>query len=102
MIIILQVFVSYFVIKMRHIHAIIRGAIIATIGVCLTFYFQNVWFTIIGTMIFAVGEMMSSPTLSSFIAVITPRSEEHTSELQSRPHLVCRLLLEKKNYNIEL
>src|SRR5690625_6091630 len=27
----------------------------------------------------------------------TPRSEEHTSELQSRGHLVCRLLLEKKN-----
>src|SRR5690554_5744711 len=26
------------------------------------------------------------------------RSEEHTSELQSRPHLVCRLLLEKKNH----
>src|SRR5438552_7942304 len=28
-----------------------------------------------------------------------PRSEEHTSELQSPDHLVCRLLLEKKNYN---
>src|SRR5690554_7738922 len=27
---------------------------------------------------------------------LQPRSEEHTSELQSRPHLVCRLLLEKK------
>src|SRR2546422_6405487 len=27
------------------------------------------------------------------------RSEEHTSELQSRLHLVCRLLLEKKNKN---
>src|SRR2546422_5479816 len=27
------------------------------------------------------------------------RSEEHTSELQSRLHLVCRLLLEKKNNN---
>src|SRR5205809_2015567 len=27
------------------------------------------------------------------------RSEEHTSELQSRLHLVCRLLLEKKKYN---
>src|SRR3712207_8139903 len=26
------------------------------------------------------------------------RSEEHTSELQSRQYLVCRLLLEKKNY----
>src|SRR3989442_9914933 len=32
----------------------------------------------------------------------TVRSEEHTSELQSRPHLVCRLLLEKKkSYIIE-
>src|SRR5688572_31592557 len=27
-----------------------------------------------------------------------PRSEEHTSELQSQSNLVCRLLLEKKNY----
>src|SRR5438876_9227510 len=30
------------------------------------------------------------------------RSEEHTSELQSPVHLVCRLLLEKKNKNIKL
>src|SRR5690625_6500870 len=30
-------------------------------------------------------------------APIGSRSEEHTSELQSRGHLVCRLLLEKKN-----
>src|SRR2546429_7064462 len=32
-------------------------------------------------------------------AEITERSEEHTSELQSRLHLVCRLLLEKKKKN---
>src|SRR5690625_4944359 len=32
--------------------------------------------------------------------VLALRSEEHTSELQSRGHLVCRLLLEKKKYNI--
>src|SRR3712207_7385378 len=30
------------------------------------------------------------------------RSEEHTSELQSRQYLVCRLLLEKKKYKINL
>src|SRR3712207_7741379 len=30
-------------------------------------------------------------------AKVEPRSEEHTSELQSRQYLVCRLLLEKKN-----
>src|SRR3989442_6075488 len=32
----------------------------------------------------------------AFLPSILSRSEEHTSELQSRPHLVCRLLLEKK------
>src|SRR3989449_4704340 len=31
--------------------------------------------------------------------ITTTRSEEHTSELQSRLHLVCRLLLEKKKKN---
>src|SRR5690625_6875409 len=30
------------------------------------------------------------------------RSEEHTSELQSRGHLVCRLLLEKKQENVSI
>src|SRR2546422_7639224 len=33
-------------------------------------------------------------------AVLLERSEEHTSELQSRLHLVCRLLLEKKKTTI--
>src|SRR5436305_8620906 len=32
----------------------------------------------------------------SVAAAAAIRSEEHTSELQSRPHIVCRLLLEKK------
>src|SRR3712207_8501765 len=32
--------------------------------------------------------------------VLSKRSEEHTSELQSRQYLVCRLLLEKKNTNL--
>src|SRR5690625_5593811 len=32
-----------------------------------------------------------------FVLMNAKRSEEHTSELQSRGHLVCRLLLEKKN-----
>src|SRR5690625_6634591 len=34
---------------------------------------------------------------NNYINELRVRSEEHTSELQSRGHLVCRLLLEKKN-----
>src|SRR3989442_9958658 len=48
-----------------------------------------------GTSTPLVTAMATSHGLS--LAGLAPaRSEEHTSELQSRPHLVCRLLLEKK------
>src|SRR3989449_3167153 len=40
-----------------------------------------------------IGRLTSAVT---WYAGVLPRSEEHTSELQSRLHLVCRLLLEKK------
>src|SRR3989442_9515116 len=49
-----------------------------------------------------VPEILALPVLDGnadyldWIPVQNWRSEEHTSELQSRPHLVCRLLLEKK------
>src|SRR2546422_10561755 len=36
--------------------------------------------------------------LFTYLHLAADRSEEHTSELQSRLHLVCRLLLEKKKY----
>src|SRR3989442_11242906 len=38
----------------------------------------------------------SDRTMTLDDRITSARSEEHTSELQSRPHLVCRLLLEKK------
>src|SRR3989442_2927954 len=47
----------------------------------------------------AVDGYLPQPVAAVHRAHHTPhvaRSEEHTSELQSRPHLVCRLLLEKK------
>src|SRR2546422_7477112 len=55
------------------------------------------WF---GQIAYAVGSSSPfSPSASSnpsLPSAISFRSEEHTSELQSRLHLVCRLLLEKK------
>src|SRR2546430_7521530 len=43
------------------------------------------------------GERQVAHVLDLLDAEIAPRSEEHTSELQSQSNLVCRLLLEKKN-----
>src|SRR3712207_8664394 len=39
--------------------------------------------------------------LAELFAGLSDRSEEHTSELQSRQYLVCRLLLEKKKKNVK-
>src|SRR5690554_7533258 len=41
------------------------------------------------------NELATLKTEDELLAFQNKRSEEHTSELQSRPHLVCRLLLEK-------
>src|SRR5690625_7024819 len=50
---------------------------------------------------FALGSsslmrMLYASPLAPLVTITSERSEEHTSELQSRGHLVCRLLLEKK------
>src|SRR5258708_14699183 len=47
----------------------------------------------LGLYVFRRDALLEYPTLPQ-------RSEEHTSELQSPDHLVCRLLLEKKNLTI--
>src|SRR3712207_6976993 len=44
-----------------------------------------------------VAVLCALPEATMFVAPTNRRSEEHTSELQSRQYLVCRLLLEKKN-----
>src|SRR5207253_10940914 len=50
-----------------------------------------------------VGPLVTIAYLPSGVRVDQGwRSEEHTSELQSRGHLVCRLLLEKKKKNTEI
>src|SRR5690554_6989481 len=97
--------------------SVVPGGSVAVDGACLTVE------EIRGAVIYfaAVKETLDRTTLSSAVSgrrvnceramevkgrfdghiVLghVDRSEEHTSELQSRPHLVCRLLLEKKKNN---
>src|SRR3989442_4539945 len=52
--------------------------------------------TLIGVLVCVRTLAYADPPDPTWIEGFWERSEEHTSELQSRPHLVCRLLLEKK------
>src|SRR2546422_5061963 len=60
-------------------------------------YYVSIAFTLIGlTSLVAMGGLRYDIDFTGGTLVQVRRSEEHTSELQSRLHLVCRLLLEKK------
>src|SRR2546429_6900595 len=54
---------------------------------------------LIGEIHSASSEQLSGISQVNAAVAHLDRSEEHTSELQSRLHLVCRLLLEKKKYS---
>src|SRR5699024_12149468 len=65
-------------------------------------YKNSILFTNCFLLVFGkVLEIFVLQRLPKFIKNIHERSEEHTSELQSRFDLVCRLLLEKKKCNKE-
>src|SRR5690554_7556478 len=54
----------------------------------------------LGTIHLTIRSLLAQSVVPKKIILWLHRSEEHTSELQSRPHLVCRLLLEKKKKKI--
>src|SRR2546422_7901220 len=59
-----------------------------------TTLFRSLAFVISGFFAAFAGVLWAN--YNGFVGPVDVRSEEHTSELQSRLHLVCRLLLEKK------
>src|SRR6185436_12459999 len=54
------------------------------------------WLSLIGSILLLAYGLWQRDSVFIFAYAFTWRSEEHTSELQSPDHLVCRLLLEKK------
>src|SRR3712207_7010494 len=58
---------------------------------------------LVPVMLLVFALVLGDGDLEEYVApLVIARSEEHTSELQSRQYLVCRLLLEKKNKTLIL
>src|SRR5947208_8095957 len=66
-----------------------------------TTLFRSVGFEVRTQIIAGAGESRGPITVNYILGPRLARSEEHTSELQSPDHLVCRLLLEKKKKTAE-
>src|SRR5438552_8637304 len=85
---------------------------IASLSLLIVFFFNDTATTEIYTLSLHDALPISLSVILSPLSALPPdrpgrpasggrRSEEHTSELQSPDHLVCRLLLEKKNKNAQ-
>ncbi len=75
-IVVFQMLISTIILKWKAINAMMSGILIAIIGIALSFYTNNVFYTIFGIFIFAIGEMTSNPKFSDYIAKISPKGKE--------------------------
>lgn len=71
-IIIFQIVVSAFVMRFRHLNAMIGGFLVSSIGIGLMFAFNNVFFLFPAILVFGLGEMASSPKITEYIGKIAP------------------------------
>ncbi len=71
-----QIAVSYIILKWKPINAMMTGIFITIMGIGLSFMTNNDVYTVLGILIFALGEMTSNPKFSDYIAQISPKGKE--------------------------
>ncbi|PID93779.1 MAG: MFS transporter [Bacteroidetes bacterium] len=71
-IIIFQILVSSFVMRFKHLNAMIGGFLVSSLGIGLVFAFNNVFFLFPAILVFGLGEMASSPKITEYIGKIAP------------------------------
>ena len=75
-IIILQIYISSQSMKLKPLHSMITGILILGAGLFLMFVTQNPWLVILGVLVFAIGEMASSPKYTEYIGRIAPSDKK--------------------------
>ncbi|MDR2413381.1 MAG: MFS transporter [Odoribacteraceae bacterium] len=75
-IILLQVAVSTIVMRLKPLKSMISGFLVCSIGMALTLFSQNVLFTLVAMLVFAVGEMAGSPKITEYIGAIAPADKK--------------------------
>ncbi|MDR1223897.1 MAG: MFS transporter [Tannerella sp.] len=71
-IILLQIAVSAIVMRWKPLRSMVTGFLICSVGMALTLVSQNVLFTMVAILIFALGEMAGSPKITEYIGRIAP------------------------------
>ena len=75
-IIVFQLLVSAFVMRFRPLAAMMGGILVLAGGLSLMFSSQNSWLVLLGILIFALGEMASSPKFTEYVGRIAPEDKK--------------------------
>lgn len=74
-IILLQIIISSIVMRWKPLHAMMAGFLVCSFGMALTLFTQNPIFVLAAILIFAIGEMASSPKITEYIGRIAPKDK---------------------------
>jgi dipeptide/tripeptide permease len=75
-IIVFQLMVSAFVMRFRPLAAMMGGILVLAGGLSLMFSNQNSWLILLGILVFALGEMASSPKFTEYVGRIAPEDKK--------------------------
>ena len=70
------VLVSWLVSRMRRVHSIFLGIVIASAGLVAAGFTTSGWSCLLGIVLFAFGEMLSAPKMNEYLGVIAPEGEK--------------------------
>ena len=76
LIILFVVWISWLAKRMRRVHSIFWGITIASFGLVLAGFTMSGWLCLLGIIVFAVGEMLSSPKMQEYLGVIAPEGQK--------------------------
>jgi MFS family permease len=75
-IIIFQIMVSTLVMRLKPLNSMMAGFLVCSVGMALTLFSQNVLFTMVAILVFALGEMAGSPKITEYIGRIAPKDKK--------------------------
>jgi dipeptide/tripeptide permease len=75
-IIVLQIVISALVMRLKPLSAMMAGFVVCSVGMALTLFSQNVLFTLVAILVFAIGEMAASPKITEYIGRIAPADKK--------------------------
>jgi dipeptide/tripeptide permease len=76
LIVVMVVWLSWVASRMKRVHSILVGMVIASVGLWVAGFSMSGWLCLLGIAVFAIGEMLASPKMNEYLGVIAPEGQK--------------------------